>query len=111
MGDVVESAVMPEGPTLALSAATGDGIDTLWAAIAARAATLLPPADRVALNQRQRTLIDEARQWLVRAAAQRDILLVAEELRLAMRALHRLTGRSDVEAMLDTLFARFCIGK
>jgi tRNA modification GTPase len=72
---------------------------------------LLPPADAVALNQRQRRLIDEARAWLMRAGGESDTLLIAEQLRLVMRALHQLTGRSDVEAMLDALFVKFCIGK
>ena len=37
--------------------------------------------------------------------------LLAEDLRLAVRALGRITGRVDVEEMLDRLFAEFCIGK
>jgi tRNA modification GTPase len=37
--------------------------------------------------------------------------LLAEELRLAARALGRLTGRVDVEDVLDVIFRDFCIGK
>jgi tRNA modification GTPase len=37
--------------------------------------------------------------------------LVAEDLRLAARALGRVTGRVDVEQVLDAVFAEFCIGK
>jgi tRNA modification GTPase len=37
--------------------------------------------------------------------------VVAEELRLAGRALGRLTGRVDVEEILDVIFRDFCIGK
>ena len=37
--------------------------------------------------------------------------IVAEELRLAARALGRLTGRVDVEDLLDVIFREFCIGK
>ena len=37
--------------------------------------------------------------------------LIAEELRLATRALSRLTGRVDVEDVLDVIFRDFCIGK
>jgi tRNA modification GTPase len=37
--------------------------------------------------------------------------LAAEEVRMAARALGRITGRVDVEDMLDALFAEFCIGK
>jgi len=109
--DLPERAAMGAGRDVAISAKSGSGISALWSLIGARAATLLPPADAVALNQRQRKLIDEAREWLMRAGGETDTLLIAEQLRLAMRALHRLTGRSDVEAMLDALFARFCIGK
>ncbi len=42
-------------------------------------------------------------------AAKEDVL--AEELRLAARALGRLTGRVDVEEILDVIFRDFCIGK
>jgi tRNA modification GTPase len=36
---------------------------------------------------------------------------LAEELRIAARALARLTGRVDVEDILDVIFRDFCIGK
>ena len=37
--------------------------------------------------------------------------LMAEDLRLAMRTLGRITGRVDVEDLLDIVFRDFCIGK
>jgi tRNA modification GTPase len=37
--------------------------------------------------------------------------LRAEELRLASTALGRITGRVDVENLLDIIFSEFCIGK
>ena len=37
--------------------------------------------------------------------------MVAEELRLATRALGKLLGRVDVEDVLDVIFRDFCIGK
>ena len=37
--------------------------------------------------------------------------LIAEDLRLGMRALGRITGRFDVEDLLDIVFRDFCIGK
>ncbi|MCT8972215.1 tRNA uridine-5-carboxymethylaminomethyl(34) synthesis GTPase MnmE [Microbaculum marinisediminis] len=37
--------------------------------------------------------------------------LVAEELRAAANALGRITGRIDVEDVLDAIFGQFCIGK
>ncbi|KAI9280672.1 hypothetical protein BY458DRAFT_430408 [Sporodiniella umbellata] len=40
-----------------------------------------------------------------------EIVLSAEELRLAANSLGRITGRTDVEKVLDVLFGQFCIGK
>ena len=65
-------------------------------------------------RERHRTILREAADALGRALAERsrrreDIL--AEELRLAARALGRLTGRVDVEDILDVIFRDFCIGK
>ena len=37
--------------------------------------------------------------------------VAAEELRLAARALGRVTGAVDVEELLDVIFSDFCIGK
>ena len=37
--------------------------------------------------------------------------VLAEELRTAAHALARLTGRVDVEDILDVIFRDFCIGK
>jgi tRNA modification GTPase len=37
--------------------------------------------------------------------------LAAEDLRLATRCLGRITGRVDVEDVLDVIFSDFCIGK
>lgn len=96
---------------LAVSVVTGTGIDALWSRLAGLADALLPPPDMVALNQRQRSLCLDAAEALRQAAAQPDLLLLAEELRSARMAFDAITGKASVEAMLDALFARFCIGK
>ena len=48
---------------------------------------------------------------LARAQAEPEIELLAEECRLAARELGRITGRVDVEDLLDVVFSDFCIGK
>lgn len=96
---------------LAVSAVTGEGMDALWRALHSRAGTLLPPPDLVALNARQRGLCLDAAGALRRAAAERNLLLFAEELRGARNAFDAITGQASVETMLDALFGRFCIGK
>lgn len=96
---------------LIVSARNGSGIDQLWSAIADHAERLLPREDSVAFNARQRACCAECHAALVAAIGTDDSLIVAEHLRIARRALDRLLGRVDVEAMLDALFGRFCIGK
>ncbi len=63
------------------------------------------------MNRRQRDLCESAAGALVGTYAQADLLILAEHLRSALRAFDAVTSRADVEAMLDALFARFCIGK
>lgn len=94
-----------------LSARTGEGVSDLVGRLVDTAKMLLPPPDSFALNQRQRRLLDEAAIYLSHAGHARDPLIIAEEMRLARRALDALTGRASTEDMLDSLFGRFCIGK
>ena len=99
---------------LVLSATTGEGMDKLHIYIVEMARTLLPREGEAALRQRQRAALAEARDWLTVESGSRearDLILLAERLRLAGGALDRITGRAGVEEMLDALFGRFCIGK
>ncbi len=94
-----------------VSALTGEGLPELRAALIPYARTALPAPGDAALNARQHGLLAEVREAMATAAYQSDPLLAAENLRLARLSLDRLTGRTGTEDMLDTLFARFCIGK
>lgn len=101
----------PLHPGIRVSARSGEGMDGLVESILARADALLPGPRDYALHDRQRrgvsTLLDHLR------AAERadDMLVVAEELRMARQAIDGLTGRAGTEDMLDRLFSGFCIGK
>ena len=106
--DLAGREAAPDG-SLAVSVVTGTGIDRLLAEIARLAAEILPEPGRVALNRRQASELDAAFRALHEAPD--ELVLLAESLRHAARALDRLTGRSGVEDMLDALFARFCLGK
>ena len=64
---------------------------------------------------RHREAVTEAEIALVRfvsgAAEGSELALLAEDLRLAARAIGRLTGAIGVEDVLDRIFSTFCIGK
>ena len=68
-----------------------------------------PPA---ATRLRHRDLLTDAAKSLRSALAQDEHLeLAAEDVRLAARALDRITGRIDPEQVLGRIFSTFCIGK
>lgn len=100
---------------LHVSTKTGEGVDALIAQISARVAADLTQTEAPVLTRlRHREAVTDARDHLVRAAAALKIAgaeLVAEDVRLAARALGRLTGRIDVEDVLGEIFSSFCIGK
>lgn len=103
------------GGNATISCATEAGLEELEALLAARAAELLPAGDApTVIRERHRHLLDEAATALAgflhrRAGA--DAGLAAEELRVAMSALGRISGVVQVEDVLDRIFATFCIGK
>jgi tRNA modification GTPase len=99
----------------AISAQTGAGLDTLVAALAEHASQVFVLGEpSIVTRARHRAALTETVEALDRALEQgsrgkED--LVAEELRLAARRLGRITGRVDVEDILDVIFRDFCIGK
>ena len=99
--------------TLGLSALTGDGLEALKAKLAERIVADLAGADFPAVTrERHERLLSEALAHLRRAgAALGTPELAAEDLRLAARALERITGRLSADDILDVIFSSFCIGK
>jgi len=104
-------AVPARAGALAVSAQDGIGLDALRRRIAIACAGLLPGEGEVALDRRYRVALAKVRSELEAAVGTDDALLVAEHVRLARAHLGGLIGGADVEAMLDALFGRFCLGK
>ena len=96
-----------------LSAHSGMGMERLLEILEREAATLGgEPA--LVTHARQRHALAETVERLesaIASAAPGREEIVAEELRLAARALGRITGRVEVEDVLDQIFKIFCIGK
>ena len=98
-----------------ISAASGGGIDNLLKKLAIEAEEyLLGTEPALVTRERHRRILEDAEAALRRAlkpavSTQED--LFAEELRAAAHALGRLTGRVDVEEILEVIFRDFCIGK
>jgi tRNA modification GTPase len=96
---------------LSVSALTGDGIAALVAVLAERIVGRYDGAAPALTRARHREALEDAAAALGRALAADLPELRAEDLRLAWRALGRVTGRADIEDLLDVIFAEFCLGK
>ena len=101
--------------TFPISAATGAGMDALLAALTAFAQNYFSATEPALVTRaRHRRALEDTVAALDRALAERGCgreELIAEELRAAATTLGRLTGRVDVEDILDVIFRDFCIGK
>ncbi|AZG77856.1 tRNA uridine-5-carboxymethylaminomethyl(34) synthesis GTPase MnmE [Methylocystis rosea] len=105
-------APAPQG-AIGVCALSGEGLETLAAAIEARArARLGDGASSLIVRERHRRALEQAVESIDIVLAGGEALeLQAEELRRASAALGRIVGAVDVEEILDAVFSRFCIGK
>ncbi len=98
---------------LRVSARSGDGISELLEQLTSLIHARLENRSGapVLTRARHRHALEEARDTLTRALEAPEAELMAEDLRLAQRALGRITGRVDIEDVLGAIFREFCIGK
>lgn len=107
--DLDDSSDLGDGQ--AVSVVTGLGLPELIDTLIERGRGVLPPVDRIGFNRRQKQCALEAAACLDQVDTGSELLIAAENLRLARFALDRLVGRDSTEEMLDALFGQFCIGK
>ncbi|PZP57499.1 MAG: tRNA uridine-5-carboxymethylaminomethyl(34) synthesis GTPase MnmE [Micavibrio aeruginosavorus] len=97
---------------IAISALSGQGIDKLLQAVVHKIEAVMGGRSAPALTRaRHRESLTKANEALLRCAMAGLPELAAEDLRLAIRHLGTITGRVDVEDLLDMIFRDFCIGK
>jgi tRNA modification GTPase len=110
--DLLPANVSPPPGFFLVSVLNGTGlsdlIERLIAAIDLRFANTGQPS---LTRARHRAALEECRDHLQRAIKAPQVELCAEDARLALRALGRITGYVDVEDLLDVIFKDFCVGK
>ena len=116
LGETSRPNTLKEADFFSVSAETGAGMSHLVAALNTRVQTSFGLTERPALTRtRHRIALQAAdialKRGLERAETGAELELVAEDLRLAMREIGRITGAVDVESLLDIVFRDFCIGK
>ena len=100
---------------LGVSGLTGFGVDLLMADVARILENRIPHDAHFSRERHRRALVrarDELSEALVAIAAreQQDEVL-SEHIWTAVRALEAILGKVDIEAVLDDIFSRFCLGK
>jgi tRNA U34 5-carboxymethylaminomethyl modifying GTPase MnmE/TrmE len=108
-----ESVFIKSEHIFSISATSGAGFDRLMADLISAAESLLSQGESALITrERHRRSLADTHYALKRANDEplsEEIL--AEELRAAGHELGRLTGRVDIEEILDVIFRDFCIGK
>lgn len=94
-----------------VSASTGAGLDALRGAIREAVGACVGSDARFSVRARHLEGLAGVASALRRVHPEQAPDLIAEDLRLAERALDELLGRGDHEALLGAIFAGFCIGK
>ncbi len=105
----------PTPAEIAVSSATGHGLNELRELICARLSEDLCSEALAASVQRCRSRLEQARQALAQALVLTEQALgeelIAAELRTALQAVGQLVGVVHTDDLLDQIFTRFCIGK
>ncbi len=113
--DEAEQKWAGEGLNLVrLSARSPDAVGAVRDALATHVAEALSGAEFPAATRlRHAERLREAQTFLTRALSEvgLEVELAAEDVRLAARALEKITGRVDPEDVLGRVFSTFCIGK
>ncbi|TDI60934.1 MAG: tRNA uridine-5-carboxymethylaminomethyl(34) synthesis GTPase MnmE [Alphaproteobacteria bacterium] len=114
--DLLDKGAELPGASIGISTKTGVGLDALLKKLEERVVKDMAVQEAPGITRiRHRKALEEAVEHLNRAKSgtvdNTMPELVAEDMRLAARALGRITGRVDVEDVLDVIFSDFCIGK
>lgn len=97
---------------IAISAETGAGMEVFLKTLTSRVEDIFKGSSGPVLTRaRHREALVEALQSITRALQATMPELAAEDLRLALRAIGKVTGHVHVEELLDRIFRDFCIGK
>ncbi len=102
-----------KGNKIFVSVSSGENIEVLLGAIKTQLDGVMGGfGEGVSLTrQRHREGLSDVKFSIERALESQQMDLIAEDIRLAMRLLGKITGRVDVEDLLDVIFSDFCIGK
>ncbi|KJV56446.1 tRNA modification GTPase TrmE [Orientia chuto str. Dubai] len=108
-----DSSILPRNkPIVAISLQQQVGLDQLMAEIVNYAEKIADPGNFPAITrERYRNSLNQALKLLQLVNLKSDLVLAAEDLRIAIKHLEHITGQIKIDDILSEIFATFCIGK
>lgn len=87
-------------------------LDLLFKKIEEKIKEIIPDQNEIFITQeRYRICLEKASNSLLEFCLNKNIEIAAEDLRIAGNEIAKITGRINVDDILDVVFSRFCIGK
>ena len=103
---------LSQGLTVGISTKTGQGIEPLISLLTRQTTEFFSSANAPMITRnRHRALLSAAFQHLSRFSIHAPLELTCEELRQAALSIGKITGKIEVDDVLDVVFKQFCIGK
>ena len=112
ISDIKDKFVKTVKPILEISVTKNQGLERFLDSISSAVEKKINVGNSPAISRaRHRDALEECITALKRSENDMSLELRAEDLRVAMRSLGKITGTVDVEEILDLVFQEFCIGK
>lgn len=94
-----------------ISSKTGEGIDILLDVIYNKISTNINLENQNVSRERHRNILNNTIKYLKLSLTPKNIDIFAEDIRLSLYEISKISGKKDVEDVLDLIFSDFCIGK
>ena len=62
-------------------------------------------------RERHKTILKDTLNFLIKSLEPKDVDIFSEDIRLSLNEISKISGKIDVEDILDIIFSDFCIGK
>ena len=94
-----------------ISSKTGEGIDNLFEKIYEKISLSNQVNDANVSRERHRIILKDTLKYLKLSLEPKNLDIFAEDIRLSLFEISKITGKKDIEEILDIIFSDFCIGK
>jgi tRNA modification GTPase len=110
--DTLKAVKVKSSNPIEISALTGQNLDEFLNILEKETESRLFSAGNATITRdRHRQFLQTAHDSLSRATNAPDLVLQAEDIRVAVREIGKITGSVEIEELLDIIFSDFCIGK